>query len=228
MLRSIRQLYGKALGTAEGDIGRVKDFYFNDQHWVVRYVIADTGSWLSGRLVLISPDAFGNFHQDGDCLLVNLSRKQIENGPAIDSDKPVSRQYEEDYYRYYGWPVYWDGSGMGGAPSNYLMPSEEEIGGNNHDRDDPHLQSTQALNGYHVQTGEGAIGHVTDFMMDDKTWEIRHLVVETGHWFSGKEIAISPKQIDRISYEESKVFVNVTKEAILETPEFHVPPLGAA
>ena len=109
MLRSIRQLYGKALGTAEGDIGRVKDFYFNDQHWVVRYVIADTGSWLSGRLVLISPHAFGNVHQDGDCLLVNLSRKQIENGPAIDSDKPVSRQYEEDYYRYYGWPVYWDG-----------------------------------------------------------------------------------------------------------------------
>ena len=180
--------------------------------------------------MLISPHAFGDFHQDGDCLLVNLSRKQIENGPAIDSDKPVSRQYEEDYYRYYGWPVYWDGSGMwgmGGAPSNYLMPSEEEIG-NNHDRDDPHLQSTQAINGYQIQTGEGAIGHVTDFMMDDKSWEIRHLVVETGHWLSGKEIAISPKQIDRISYEESKVFVNVTKEAILETPEYHVPTLGAA
>ncbi|MFZ0505612.1 MAG: PRC-barrel domain-containing protein, partial [Chthoniobacterales bacterium] len=100
--------------------------------------------------------------------------------------------------------------------------------GNNNDRDDPHLQSTQALNGYHIQTDEGAIGHVTDFMMDDKTWEIRHLLVETGHWFSGKEIAISPKQIDRISYEESKVFVKVTKEAILESPEYHVPRLAAA
>jgi sporulation protein YlmC with PRC-barrel domain len=231
MLRSIRQLYGKTLGTAEGEIGHVKDFYFNDQHWVVRYVIADTGSWLSGRLVLISPHAFGNFHQEGDCLLVNLSRKQIENGPAIDSDKPVSRQYEEDYYRYYGWPVYWDGSGMwgmGGAPSNYLMPNQQEVCGNGHDRDDPHLQSTQAINGYHIQTNEGAIGHVTDFIMDDKSWEIRHLVVETGHWFSGKEIAVSPKQIDRISYEESKVFVKITKEAILETPEYHVSPLDAA
>jgi sporulation protein YlmC with PRC-barrel domain len=231
MLRSIKQLYGKALGTAEGDIGRVKDFYFNDHHWVVRYVIADTGSWLSGRLVLVSPHAFGNFHKDGDSLLVNLSRKQIENGPAIDSHKPVSRQYEEEYYRYYGWPVYWDGSGMwgmGGAPSNYLMPNQQEVGGNDHDRDDPHLRSTQALEGYHIQTSEGAIGHVIDFMMDDKSWEIRHLVVETGHWFSGKEIAISPKQIDRISYEESKVFVKITKEAILETPEYHVRPLDAA
>jgi len=232
MLRSIKELYGKALGTAEGEIGHVKDFYFNDQHWVVRYVIADTGSWLSGRLVLISPHAFGDFHQDADSLLVNLSRKQIENSPAIDSHKPVSRQYEEEYHRYYGWPFYWDGSGMwgmGGAPSYYLMPSEQEIGDNHaHDRDDPHLRSTHALNGYHIQTSDGAIGRVTDFMMDDKSWAIRHLVVETGHWFSGKEIAISPKQIDRISYEESKVFVKVTKEAILESPEYHAPPLGAA
>jgi sporulation protein YlmC with PRC-barrel domain len=232
MLRSIKQLYGKALGTTEDDIGHVKDFYFNDQRWVVRYLIADTGSWLSGRLVLISPHAFCKFHQDGDSLLLNLTREQIENSPAIDSHKPVSRQYEEEYYRYYGWPVYWDGSGMwglGGAPSNYLMPSEEEIGGNDHDRDDPHLRSTQALNGYHIQTSEGeAIGHVSDFMMDDKSWVIRHLVLETGHWFSGKEIAISPKQIDRISYEESKVFVKITKEAILEAPEYHVRPLDAA
>jgi hypothetical protein len=139
MLRSTRQLYGKTLGTAEGEIGHVKDFYFNDQHWVVRYVIADTGSWLSGRLVLISPHAFGDFHQDGDCLLVNLTQEQIENSPAIDSHKPVSRQYEEEYYRYYGWPFYWEGCGMrgvAGAPSTSLMPSEQEmdnykrIGGN--------------------------------------------------------------------------------------------------
>jgi hypothetical protein len=79
MLRSIKKLYGKALGTVEGEIGHVKDFYFNDQHWVVRYVIADTGSWLSGRLVLISPHAFGDFHQDGDCLLVNLTREKNSN-----------------------------------------------------------------------------------------------------------------------------------------------------
>jgi sporulation protein YlmC with PRC-barrel domain len=227
MLRSIRQLYGRKLGTSDGDIGHVKDFYFNDQQWAVRYVVADTGSWLSGRLVLISPHAFGNFYQDGDCLLVNLTRQQIENSPAIEEHKPVSRQYEEDYYRYYGWPSYWDGGGMWGvggfpvAPPPHLLPSEQASGSRPHNGDDPHLRSTQALSGYHIQTSEGAIGHVTDFIMDDKSWAIRHLVVETGHWFSGKEIVISPKHIDRISYEESKVFVNVTKEAILEAPEYH-------
>jgi sporulation protein YlmC with PRC-barrel domain len=235
MLRSIKQFYGKKLGASDGDIGHVKNFYFNDQQWAVRYVVADTGSWLTGRLVLISPHAFGDLYQDGDCLLVNLTRQQIENSPAIESHKPVSRQYEEEYYRYYGWPSYWEGGGMWGmggfpvAPPPHLMPSEQASRGSRpHDGDDPHLRSTQACNGYHIQTSEGAIGHVTDFVMDDKSWAIRHLVVETGYWFSGKEIVISPKHIDRISYEESTVFVNVTKEAILGAPEYHELPLGAA
>ena len=76
----------------------MKDFYFDDQSWAVRYVVADTGSWLSGRQVLLSPHSFGNFHQAGKILTVNLTRKQIESSPVIESHKPVSRQYEEEYY----------------------------------------------------------------------------------------------------------------------------------
>src|SRR5208283_3321491 len=128
MLRSIRQLYGKKLGASDGEIGHVKDFYFNDQQWVIRYVIAETGSWLLRRLVLISPHAFGNFRQEGDCLLVNLTRHQIENCPVIESHKPVSRQYEEEYYRYYGWPTYWVGERLWGEasfPVPYITPSEQ-------------------------------------------------------------------------------------------------------
>jgi sporulation protein YlmC with PRC-barrel domain len=217
MLRSLRQLYGKKLGASDGDIGHVRDFYFNDQQWAIRYVVADTGSWLSGRLVLISPHAFENLPQDGDCLFVNLTRQQIENSPAIESHKPVSRQYDEEYYRAVDT---WGVDGFPEAPPPpHLTPSE-------HASDDLHLQSTQALSGYPIQTSEGAIGHVIDFIIDDKSWAICHLVVETGHWYSHKEIVISPKNIDRISYEESKVFVNVTKEAILEAPQYHVSPLG--
>jgi hypothetical protein len=215
MLRRIRQLYGKTLRTSDADIGHVKDFYFNDQQWVVRYVIADTGTWLLGRLVLISPHAFGNFHQDGDRLLVNLTRQQIENSPAMESHKPVSRQYEEEYNRYYGWP------------------SQASRGSHLHSGGDPHLRSTQALcgyrnfSGYQIQASDGTIGHANDFIMDDESWAICHLVVETGRWLSRREIVISPKDIDRIGYEESKVFVKVTKEAILAAPEYHAPPLGA-
>src|SRR6202142_4795417 len=125
MLRSVKQLYGDKLGASDGEIGHVKDFYFDDAKWAVRYVVADTGSWLPGRQVLISPHAFGSLHPAGKLLGVNLTRKQIEGCPLIESHKPVSRQYEEEYYRYYGWPFYWRGEalwGMGGGPNLGLPP----------------------------------------------------------------------------------------------------------
>ena len=230
MLRSIKQLYGHSLGTAEGEIGTVKDFYFDDQHWAVRYVVVDTGAWLSGRLVLISPHAFGSFYEDGDSLLVNLSRQQIENSPSVETHKPVSRQFEEEYYRYYGWPTYWAGTGMWGTggfpmvPPPILVPIQEQTSDTDFvQSDDSHLRSTMELSGYHIETPEGAIGHISDFVMDTNNWAIRHLVVETGHWFAGKDIVLSPTDVQSISYDDSKVFVNVTKESIREAPEYHLP-----
>ncbi len=234
MLRSIKQLYGNRLRASDGDIGRVKDFYFDDQKWVVRYVVVDTGSWLLDRMVLISPIAFGDVDQKNDLLLVNLTRQQIEHSPPIESHKPVSRQYEEEYYRYYGWPSYWMGEGIWGVSAFPIVPPppsplpDEVAGESDNAGNDPHLRSTHAVTGYYLQTAEETIGHVTDFLMDHKSWAVCNLVVKTGTWFSGKEIVISPSHIGRISYEDSKVFVNLTKEAILQAPEFHVPTIAAA
>ena len=230
MLRSIKQLYGDPLRALDGEIGHIKDFYFDDQGWAIRYVVVDTGTWLSGRWVLISPHVFKNFDLDGVCRGVNLTRKKIENSPTFDSKKPVSRKYEDDYYRYYGWPNYWQGRalwGIGSFPIAALPLEEQPDESRSHatvsdERSDAHLRSTQALNGYHIQASDGEIGHVIDFIVDHATWAICHLVVETGHWFSGKEITISPQHIERISYEDSKVFVSVTKKAIENAPEYHV------
>jgi uncharacterized protein YrrD len=223
MLQNIKELYGNKLAALDGDIGHVKDFYFDDKTWAVRYLVADTGSWLRGRLVLLSPHAFGRFDQAGKILLVNLSRKQIENSPSIESHKPVSRQYEEEYYRYYGWPGYWQGGGvwgMGSFPVSAPPPTPKNRRHHGHNqRDDIHLRSTTAVTGYHIQATDGAIGSVSGVMVDDKSWTIGELVVETGHWFSGKEILISPRKIKRISYEESKVFVNLTKAEIQQAAE---------
>jgi len=237
MLRSIKELYGSTLRASDGEIGHVTDLYFDDQRWTVRYLVADTGSWIPGRLVLISPHSIeiGSLRQDGNRLPVDLTRKQIEDSPPIESHKPVSLQYEEEYYRYYGWPAYWGPAGMSGivgfpmVPARSLTPDEEtNRRERTHNDGNPHLRSTQAIDGYHIQTSDGRIGHVTDFIMDDDSWAICRLVVETGHWFAGKQIAISPEQIDRISSEESKVYVNVSKEAILDAPEYYVPPFGGA
>ena len=234
MLRSIKQRLGDKLGASDGEIGHVKDFYFDDQSWAVRYLVADTGSWLSGRQVLISPHSFGNFHQAGKALTVNLTRKQIENSPAIESHKPVSRQYEEEYYRYYGWPNYWQGDGLWGMSGFPILPvppktlpSEQTAASNQkHERVDAHLRSAQSVNGYHIEASDGTVGHVCDFMMDDKSWAIGQLVVKTGHRFSGNEVLIPVSKVDRISYEKSTVFVDLTKEAVEQSSAHHLAPFG--
>jgi hypothetical protein len=236
MLRIAKELYGAKLGASDGEIGQVKDFYFEDQIWAVRYVVADTGSWLAGRKVLISPHAFGSLHQAGKRLLVNLTRKQIEDSPSIESHKPVSRQYEEEYYRYYGWPYYWRGDGlwgMSGFPILELPPEPLPVEpataiGPRPERADAHLRSTQAVSGYHLQASDGIIGHVCDFMMDAESWAIRQLVIKTGHRLSGNEVQIPTRAVDRISYPDSTVFVNLTKEGVQQSPAHELAPVGAA
>jgi len=235
MLHSIKHLYGGKLGASDGDIGHVKDFLFDDRSWVVRYLAADTGSWLLGRQVLISPHAFVSLDWTGKLLLVSLTRKQIEDSPSIQSHKPVSRQYEEEYYRYYGWPYYWEGSGLWGMsgfpilelPPKTLPAEPAAVSGPQPERADAHLRSTQAVNGYHIQASDGTIGHICDFMMDAQTWAIRQLVIKTGHRFSGKEVQISTSQVDRISYDESTVFVNLNRAAVEQSPAHHLALAGA-
>jgi hypothetical protein len=163
-------------------------------------------------------------------LSVNLTRKQIENSPVIEMHRPVSRQYEESYYAYYGWPTYWDGSGMwgaGGFPGAMPPSTPENRPHHGHNqRDDVHLRSMAAVKGYDVQAGDGTIGSVASFMVDDKTWAVGDLVVETGHWYSGKEILIAAAKIQRISHDEAKVFVLLSRADIQRTPENEVARAG--
>jgi sporulation protein YlmC with PRC-barrel domain len=236
MLRSMKQLYGDKLGASDGEIGHVKDFYFDDQNWAVRYVIADTGSWLTGRQVLISPHSLGCLDQAEKVLRVKLTRKQIEDSPSIGSHKPLSRQYEEEYYRYYGWPCYWQGDGLWGMsgfpivalPAQPFPDKLPAAHGPPSERANAHLRSAQAVTGYHIKTNDGTVGHVCDFMMDTQSWAIRQLAIKTGHRFSGKEVLISTKNVDRISFEESTVFVNLSSEAVEQGSGHCMAAVGAA
>jgi uncharacterized protein YrrD len=222
MSQSIKQLYGDKLWASDGEIGHVSDFYFNDDSWVVRYVVAETGTWLTGRQVLLAPHAFGALHQAGKLVLINLTKKQIESSPSIEIHKPISRQYEEEYYKYYGWPTYWEGNGLWGMnafpvselPDEPILSEKAVRAGTQKERPDFHLRGTRSVEGYHLQAKDGAMGHVTDFLMDPRTWEIRGLVIKTGSWFSGQEVEIPVKQVIGISYEESTVFVELTCEDV--------------
>lgn len=230
MLQNIKSLQGQKLTAHDGEIGHVADFYFDDKTWAIRYLVANTGTWLTDRLVLISPHSLGHPTEEGKTFPLNLTRQQIENSPSIETDKPVSRQYEIDYYRYYGLPVYWYGGSLWGASSYPAMlpfsPAGIEAEPPDHEQDDLHLRSIKAVTGYALQATDGEIGSVSGFMLDDKTWMISELIAETGPWYSGKEVLIPHHKISRISYEKSKVYVDLTLADLKATGENQIAAVG--
>jgi hypothetical protein len=221
MLLRAKELSGYKLGARDGWIGTVKEFYFDDKSWTIRYLVANTGNWLTGRRVLLSPFALDPVRKDDGMIPVDLTMKQIEHSPSLDSDKPVSRQFELQYYPYYGWPAYWDGSYAWGTAA---FPRHGHGGWSSaihHAKtDNPHLRSTEDVDGHTVQALDGGVGHVADFVIDDETWAIRYLIVDLHNWLPAKKVLISPKWIDNISWEDSQVVVGLTCDAIKESPEY--------
>jgi len=221
MLNKAKTLNGYKMDSLDGEIGSVKEFYFDDKYWAIRYLVADTGNWLTGRKVLISPYALVAVNKEEQHITINLTKKQIEGSPSLNSDKPVSRQFEDIYYGYYEWPMYWGGPFMWGT-SPYLVQNREKMEQihKRGERWDPHLRSTHDVSGHHIQAADGEIGHVEDFIIDDETWAIRYLIIGTQNWWPGKKVLVSPQWIERVSWSESKVFVNLSREAIKQSPEY--------
>lgn len=223
MLSTVKALKRYRLDSLDGEIGRAKEFYFDDLYWTIRYLVADTGYWLPGRKVLISPYALVAINRDifDPTIKIDLTKKQIEDSPSLSAHLPVSRQYERDYSRYFGWPLYWNGPHVWGSHSRVLCEREKPAKTGQAGAEwDAHLRSTDEVTGYHIQALDGEIGRVGDFIIEDGTWTIRYLVVSTHNWRPGKEVLLSPQWIERVSWSEAKVFVNLSRDTIKESPGY--------
>jgi sporulation protein YlmC with PRC-barrel domain len=242
MLRSLINLEGYAIRASDGLIGHVKDFYFDDEAWAVRYLVVETGSWLSSRKVLISPVAIGHSNWTDKILPVSITREQVKNSPDIDTDKPVSRQHEMEYFNYYGYyPYYWGGAGLwgggaypgamltgagyAGSGAEYLTAQAEQARvareAGQHDNDDPHLRSGNAVMKYHIEASDGDIGHIQDLLLDDETWAVRYLIVDTSNWWLGHQVLIAPRWIQNVSWPDRTVSLNLTRQSVKDAPPYH-------
>jgi hypothetical protein len=204
MLRCLSDLEKYTVSATDGDIGRVIDFLLDDERWIVRYMIADTGGGflkLNGKRVLVSPISFGQPEWSSRRFPVALTVDKVKSSPDIDVDKPVSRQHERDYSRYYGYP--------------YYRGSSSQSAG------DMHLRSAKEVRGYHVQGGDGALGHVDDFIVDDDIWEVRYLAIDTRDWWFGKKVLIAPQWANDVSWAERKVHVGMSRAQIKDAPEWN-------
>ena len=227
MLENAKHLRGLAIRATDGEIGTVDQLYFDDETWAIRYLTAATGGWLSDREVLISPFSVTNVDWQGKRLDVALTKKQVENSPNRDTQRPVSRQYESEYLGYYNYPNYWSGPflwGPGAYPSSLsnriATPKDVLAEKIRRESMDSHLRSAGAVTGYHIEAEDGEIGHVAGFLVDDETWAIRYIEVLTKNWWPGKKVLVSPAWIQRVSWTESKVYVGLWRDAIKSAPEF--------
>ncbi|HEY5892055.1 MAG TPA: PRC-barrel domain-containing protein [Chthoniobacterales bacterium] len=224
MLRPFNDIKNFAFAARDGEIGKVKELYFDDQSWTVRYVVVDTGGWLTGSKVLLAPRSFGTISEESKLIAVHLTKEQIENSPSIDSDKPVSRQFEEKWCRYYGFPAYWlapEAIAFASGPAAVETLAQETRSAERvEERGDPHLRSTRELIGYSIHATDGNIGHVDDFVVDDDAWSIRYIVISRS-WWPEKKVILSTEWIERVSWEAMQVFVPLSRETIKDAPEWN-------
>jgi uncharacterized protein YrrD len=213
MLNKAKTLIGYKLNSRDGEIGKVKEFYFDEHHWTIRYLVIDTGNWLADRQVLISPYALLAVNKEEKYISIDLTKKQIEDCPLIENDKPISRNYEEAYYGYYGYQLYWNGSYI---IRNYEKGKDTAPGKNAWN---PYLRSTRDITGNNIQTSDGEIGNIDDFIIDDETWAICYLVVDTQKWWAIKKVLVSTHCLESVFWKEVKVSLNPPSEAIKQTLE---------
>jgi hypothetical protein len=225
MLRVINEIVGYMLFAQDGEVGQCHDFLFDDRSWVVRYMVAKTATWLPGRKVIISPVFIGEPEWVDAVLPLRLSREQIEQSPPLDEHAPVSRQYEINYHQYYALPFYWLGQALSGTYPNpagviHPVPDKPVPEVDENEVAEGHLRSVKEVSGYHIAAVDGEVGHVEDFLVDDITWVLRYLVVDTRNWLPGRKVLISPQWIKSIHWVDEMVYLDLDTDAIKDSPEF--------
>ncbi len=225
MLRSMKDMEDYTIGATDGIIGRVRDFYFDDEDWVIRYLVVETGDGAQQRKVLISPIGIAQPNWAEKILPVSLTRAQVQGSPDIDTNKPVSRQHEMGYLGYFGYGAYWGGGGLWGAsiyPDMLQAGLRDEASSTaaQHRGDDVHLRSGNSIMRYYVHASDGDIGHVEGLIVDEKSWAIRYVIVNTSNWWMGHEVIIAPDWIDGVDWLDSKLSINLTRQSIKDSPAY--------
>ena len=225
MLRSAKELHNYVMSAEDGEIGRCKDFLFDDSAWTIRYMVADTGKWLPKQKVLISPISLGEPDWKSRRLSVMLTKAQIEASPAVETDAPISQEYEQKWYEHYNWSPYWYGGGIWGrgAVPQLLSKSTTRATATMEASEKPshNLRSVGEVTGYRIQATDGEIGHVEDFIVDDLTWTIRYLVVDTKNWLPGRKVLVAPRWATKIEWRNGHVHLDLTRDLIKNGPEYN-------
>jgi len=222
MVRSVIEICGYRIEARDGEIGAVEDFLFDDVSWKIRYVVASTRKWWPGRSVLVAPSAMGQTDWLKKSIHIDMTKQQIKEGEEIEAHEPVSRQETHRVNIVGGWPVM-GAQLMGTQPvlvGGPVATPESDVAVEEAAQGDPHLRSVKEVVGYHIEARDGSIGHVEDFVADERDWTIRYAVVDTRNWLAGRKVLIAPWMIRRVAWSDRSVFVDLTRKQVENSPEF--------
>lgn len=230
MLWNASAIHGYTVAETDGELGSVKDLLVDDKSWTVRWLVVDTGNWLPGRKVLLPPSALGTPDRENRQFPVKLTKQQVTDSPDVDTDLPVSRQSEAHLYDHYDWEPYWDGSFSPASlimavPTDVTMNLQSSDPQDRHeapqlDQGNPHLRSIAAITGYGIHATDGEIGAVEDILIDAAGWTVRYLTVDTGNWWPGERVLISPQSILEIDWVAEVIHLNVDRETVKKSPPY--------
>lgn len=226
MLRSLMHVEGYVIQAKDGELGHCHDFLFDDELWVVRYMVAATGGWLRDRKVLVSPAFLESPDWETRHFPVDLTLEQIEQSPPLDADAPVSRRYEKAFHTFYSLFPYWAGSGLWAGnpdPSGVLHPvspppepgpeAEEEL-------ERVRLRSAREIAGYHLQARDQRAGRVVDFLVDDRSWAIPAVVVDSMPLLPGHRVLLPTPHVLSVDWAEQALHADVEAEDLRHAPAF--------
>jgi hypothetical protein len=217
---------GYTVCAQDGALGQVDQFLFDDRTGKIRYLVVRIGSWLLGRRVLLTPAVLGSISMPLATLDVALTQQQIVDSPDIETNPPVSQQHTaadfQDDATMLGWemlPGPWY-RGMSWYTALSTIDDSQSPRKRDSQCGDPHLRSTREVIGYRLRASDGTIGHVVDFIVDDTTWTIRSVVVDTGPWWPGKRVALPWQRIEHIHWVDSTVEVGVLRATVKRHPAY--------
>jgi len=211
MFRSLEDVIDVAVHATDGEIGKVRNFLFDDQSWRIRYLVVAVGSWFSRRDAIIAVTALEQPNWENKIFRTRLTRDQVRHSPDIDSEKPVSWQQEIAMSEYYGWPGYWEDSRnlefpLISAPVGREFPV--------HTKEDPHLRSAEAVRGYEVWDEDREIGRLENFIVDEASWHIGYLDVKAGDWLHSRSVLVPTRWVESISWADHRLHMHHTRENV--------------
>jgi hypothetical protein len=232
MAYTARQLCGLDVRARDGDGGTVHDLYFDDEDWSVCFVVVSVGRWPFDRRVLVSPPGLRVPDEEDEVLPVALSRAQLSECPEAHAHRTVAALRREERSAYQEWLPVWPWRVPFGArpmPPLALLHMGDEGGegegggtspGMSRDRGDAHLRSMSEVIGYHIQAKDGEVGHVEDFLLCDKDWVIKYVLVDTRNWWGGRKVVVEPQWIEEFKCGESKVYLKLARGGVEGIPQY--------